>query len=244
MMKDRSPWGLAGALGALSAMGCGASSPLLGGEVDAGASPQMDYRVEAISARCDDLRDGAIVPGVVGDDTTSAVLPLPEPFVFFGVARTAYSVSSNGFLQLYASQAGAMPMPGVVPTAPAPSDQLPRGLVAPLYDDLELLAGAEVRQRAVDGADPYRVFEWRAAGFCCGAVDRATLTFQAKLFRSGRIEFHYCQLDASPAQRDRAAGSNALVGLQDSTATRGVTVTFQRSGPVSMTTGYRFTPLR
>jgi hypothetical protein len=194
------------------------------------------YRVERIPVACDALATGMVIPGAVGDDVGTPAIALPVAFPYFGAAATAWSVSTNGYLQLWPSLGSSST--GALGVAALPSSGAPPGMVAPFWDDLEVRAGMDVRWLVVPTGGRHLTAQWTDVGFCCGGGTPDRVRFQAKLFeRTGVIEFHYCDVSGTA----RATGSNASIGIQDAAALRGVSVQL-RMPTIDPMTAYRFTP--
>jgi hypothetical protein len=147
-----------------------------------------------------------------GDDTL-LVLNSPWPFSFYGRDYSTVWISTNGWL-------GLGPPSQVNPAdsnVAIPDPLSPNRLIAPFWDDL-----------SVDGPDGgiwYQVFgdsvlvvEWRHARR--NGCDPCSLDFEAKLFRSGAVEFHYANVYAGAPAYD--AGMSATVGIEDGTGRIGL----------------------
>ena len=204
------------------APGCDASTPCL-------------PTVEPIAAACVDTSSGTSLPGGIGDDATTAVMPLPFPFGFFGATETHYSVSSNGLLQVWPSAAGTPN--AAYANEPIPTNTPPNNMIAALWDDLGDQATTTLRALQT-GSSPDRIFvvEW---GHYLGIGESGgDLTFQVWLYeRTNVIEIHYCNLVGGVG-----TGVAATVGIEDATGTIGVQVGMNTIGLTMTGSGYRFTP--
>lgn len=197
------------------------------------------YRASTIPGSCDNLSGAPSLPGPDTDDSASDFALLPFVFPFFRRPQSAYSVSSNGNLQLSPVAAGRGEISFIPAQIPVPSP--PNGFIAPLWDDLMPPAPGQVRTETL-GAAPNRRFVVQWTGF--GFIDdtNARLTFQAKLLEtSGAIELHYCELTAG-TQPGRETGSRAAIGVEDAAGTDGVQISYQRPGAVSTANAIRFDP--
>ena len=191
------------------------------------------FTVTRVATACDDMT-GATPLGISGDDVGSPSYPLPFVFPYFAASMTAWSASSNGFLQVWPSTGMST---GALNVAELPNSSAPPNAIAPFWDDLYLYSDSQVRSRSFTAAPQRFVVEWSSTGFCCGAVpDR--ITFQVKLFSTGAIEYHYCARSGTA----RTSGSNASIGLQDSIGSRGVSWSIRRMDAVDTTRALRFTP--
>ncbi len=200
-----------------------------------GATP---YRMAPVPGACDALTSPTVVTGAVGDDVGTASTALPFAFRYFGAAVTSWSVSTNGYLQVWPAEGRST---GALGASELPSPTAPPSMIAPFWDDLEVdAAAASVRSQVFAGAPRHLTVEWTNVRFCCGGGTTDRLTFQAKLFEgSDAIEFHYCALSFTP----RATGANASIGIQDATSTQGLSWGIRRAGAASVTTGVRFSPM-
>ncbi|HLA63413.1 MAG TPA: M36 family metallopeptidase, partial [Rhodothermales bacterium] len=158
-------------------------------------------------------------------DEGYAIVPLPFPFPFYGVDRTAVRVFTNGFLTFStfaADSYGNLPVPG--PTAP-------NAVIAPLWDDLIIAAvmGASVHTGLLpDGR--FVVQYTDAAQF---APSGSSLTFEVLLSPDGTIEYQYGPLTGGLF--------GASVGIEDDGGADGLAVVFDAP---YLTSGHavRFTP--
>ncbi|MFO0651781.1 MAG: hypothetical protein U0326_36505 [Polyangiales bacterium] len=200
-----------------------------------------------LPAACDDLTTvgTSLTPsGGWTDNVATEPMPLPAGFAFFfGGTITQYTVSSNGFAQLWPASVGAVAADEL--NAQIPNVAPPNSFVAPFWDDLDVSTAAGVRSgvyTAVFGTAPNRrfVIEWRDWAF---HVDRAAtrLRFQAKLFETTHmIEVHYCRMDGSSTSGADATGGGATVGVENATGTGGWDVGYNAAGVVGTTYAYRF----
>lgn len=194
------------------------------------------YAISRVPTACDDMSGGTVVTEAVGDDTGSPSFALPFTFPHFGERMGAWSVSTNGYLQVWpmGGRSG-----GALGVTDFPNTSAPASAISPFWDDLEVRAPSDVRSRFVTAAPRHFTVAWNNLNFCCGGGTGERVTFQAKLFETGAVEFHYCALTPS---NPRAAGGNAAIGMQNSTATRGVTFALRRAGAADPTSAVRFTP--
>ncbi len=147
-----------------------------------------------------------------GDDSLW-VLDLPWQFHFYGRDYTMAWVSTNGWLALGPpSQTNPADSNSTIP-----STYQPNRLIAPFWDDL-WVKGNEggIWYQTFD--DSIFVIEWhqvRRKG-----CEPCSLNFEAKLFRSGAIEFHYASVTTGDQQYD--AGMSATVGVENFAGTVGL----------------------
>lgn len=221
----------------------GSGSPMGGAAtVSAALSPATPapYAQTTIPVACDAVGTATLVAPADGwdDDTATDVTPLPFNVTYFGAAATHYSVSSNGYLQLWPSAAGEAAI--TERNVAFPTVGQPDGTVAPFWDDLiPFDETTDVRVAAL-GTAPRRRFvvqwtRWQVVG------DTASdLTFQAKLFEGTNVvEFHYCTV--TPA-RTLPLGAAASIGLESLDGRDGVTTALNRLNAVDPTNAFRYTP--
>ena len=194
------------------------------------------HTVETLAGSCDTL-GGA--PSVTGDEGVSAVQALPFAVPFFGETMRGYSVSTNGYMQLWPDLTGTPLQMAVAPSWPLPVAEAPTRLVAPFWDDLlPSTADAGVRAAVFETPRRHLTVEWRGyrewLNYYLASQHR---TVQAWLFEDGVIEFHYCRA-VFPG-----APLRVTYGLQGPTAARWTAWQRPDSGdPVSANGALRFTP--
>jgi hypothetical protein len=198
-----------------------------GGGTAGGASGT--YTKTVITASCDSVTTGTLESAALGDDAATSQAPLPIAFSFFGVPRTTYTVSSNGLMQVWSGAGtGSVATSGTV---------IPIGGIAPFWDDLDFNTSTSLRSLVLGSGSTRRfVVEWSDWGFYSSGTGSTAdrLRFQAKLFESGVIEFHYCSLVGTALGID---GSSATIGVGDSSLNQVI-----HGMTVSTGTGLRFTP--
>ncbi len=139
--------------------------------------------VTPVTTACIDTTGGTDLTAGIGDDVATSITALPFPFTLEGDAVSDYSVTSNGFLQLWPSSSGTPTLPAFMNT-PIPDSAAPHGMVAPFWDDLVNTPTTTLRS-IVTGTAPDRIFviEWgHWARFMETSDD---LTFQVWLHESG-----------------------------------------------------------
>jgi hypothetical protein len=134
---------------------------------------------------------------------------LPFSFAFEGDAFTQMSVCTNGFLQLGDAAGYSVEYENAtIPTAAAPN-----AMIAPLWDDLELPTGGEVRVQTL-GTQPSRrtIVSWQNVRRLASLSD--SLDFQVALFEgSNRIEVRYGELSPGVVSFGATAGIESATGL-------------------------------
>ncbi|MFO0560893.1 MAG: hypothetical protein U0269_22940 [Polyangiales bacterium] len=205
---------------------------------DAGAMPGYTVSRMAGGASCDSPASWTDT-GLVGDDSTmDAPAALPFSLSYYGGAVTHWSATSNGFAELWTSASG-------IPSDVYRNEMLPTtsvngSMVAPFWDDLDIVSGASVRTATV-GAAPARrfVIEWNDVSTVDG---EETLRFQVKLFETSNVvEFHYCSL-TTVGSGTRQNGDEATVGMQNLTQTIATNVSHNAVNAVETGLLLRFTP--
>jgi len=226
------------------------SSPTTtGGDYNLAVSPlQFGYSETSVPSSCDDLTTGTVLTltpaaGTSIDDAASAITALPFNFQLAGTTVTHYSVTSNGFAQLWTSATG---MPSrAFRNNRIPVPDAPNGFLAPFWDDLSPVTGGNTDARVASfGTAPNRHFTIQWTNWTLFDDDTTRLTFQAKLFETSHVvEFHYCTLTPGTVTPDLATGGSATVGIEDLTGTVGRAHSFNTAGSVSTSSALRFTPL-
>ncbi|HEX8298402.1 MAG TPA: T9SS type A sorting domain-containing protein [Rubricoccaceae bacterium] len=160
----------------------------------------------------------------------------PFTFSFFGVAKSGFRVSSNGFLTFAATSPGTGPNnANAVPLTATPNDY-----VAPFWDDLDYIAGTGSAAGQVDyqydAANNRIIVQWTNVRRFIGnggAANLGDLTFQAHLYSTGVVEFHYATM-TDPGNSYTAAIENAA-----GTAGRALFIN-PTSGGIASNTSYQF----
>ena len=110
------------------------------------ATATLPYTLTRLAGQTCDTGITTALMGVDGDDTNSAIAALPFNMRFFSMSgnATAFSVSSNGFVQLFASMMGT-PFGGGTSAGnlalPANGAAAPNGMIDAISDDLFPVAG-------------------------------------------------------------------------------------------------------
>ena len=120
------------------------------------------YTKTTINPACQNMTTGVALAGPLGDDTASAITALPFNFSFYTLPMTHFSMTSNGFAQLWPSSAGTPSSTGGNVTIPNSSP--PNSLLAPFWDDLNTATGATAKT-LVTGTAPNRRFTIEWAGY-------------------------------------------------------------------------------
>lgn len=199
------------------------------------------YTRTMITGACDDLTMGstAVAPAAGwSDDSASPAAALPFAFNFFGDAVTHYTVTSNGFMQVWNT---------ATPTASTsasesmiPSTGTPNNYIAPFWDDLLPVSGRSGVRVATLGSMPSRRFVVEWYGWETYPTTTSNLRFQAKLFEgSNQIELHYCSLEGTNA---RVRGSSAGAGIEDATGSFGSQASYDTADSITTTNAHRFAP--
>jgi hypothetical protein len=205
-----------------------------------GPATAAPYTQTTIPVACDPVGTTTLLAPADGwdDDTATDVAPLPFNVTYFGAAATHYSVSSNGYMQLWPSAAGEASITERNVALPTVGE--PNGTVAPFWDDLIPYDETTDVRVATLGVAPRRRFvtqwtRWQVVG------DTASqLTFQAKLFEGTNVlEFHYCAV--MPA-RTLPLGAAASIGIESLDGREGVTTALNRLNAVDPANAFRYTP--
>jgi cysteine-rich repeat protein len=201
----------------------------------------------AITASCIDIStapENAYTVAGETDDATTAITALPVPFTFFGTTITHWSMSSNGFLQLWTSATGTPS--SAWSNVAIPAAGTPNNFIAPLWDDLQigsLLGGGTGSTRTMttgSGSNRVQVFEWIASQQSYATGGLTNERFQVLLYETTNvIEIHYCSTGTGSTA---ATGNSATIGIENAAGTSGVQVSNNTGGAAVTGTGYRFTP--
>jgi subtilisin family serine protease len=145
----------------------------------------------------------------------SVKIDIPFPFDFYGQSKDSIYVASNGFLTFNPS----LGLFGGYSNEQIPVASVPNDLIAPFWNDLEpQLAGGSIHYLATSSVLIIQYTNIPSFGTITGKV-----TFQAKLYRNGDIEFLY---------KDVATASflkSATVGIENATGTDGAQVVFNNT---------------
>jgi hypothetical protein len=201
----------------------------------------LPYDEQPTPAGCEDVSAGTVLTGVTADDSASPITALPFTFRFFGQDMTFYSVTSNGFMQLWPSMTGTPSTEynnAIIPTAGDPN-----GFIAPFWDDLTTITGETTEVRALaTGTSPMQHLTIQWTNWMPYAATGAHLTFQVTLFEtSNLIELHYCTLTPGMSG-DRVTGNSATIGIESADGTDGFLHSFQTPAAISTAGGLRFAP--
>ncbi len=206
--------------------------------LDVGIAPPP-YLQTTIPTACDDMSAGRVLVGPSLDNSSSMIAALPFALRLVGDDTSFYSVSSNGFAQLYPSMTGTPSTNAFNVGIPATRD--PNGFVAPFWDDLYPLSSG-ISHVVVDtfGAAPSRRFVIQWSDWTIRSTD-VRVRFQAKLFETTNIvEFHYCAMTGTSTARH--SGSDATVGLENGAGTTGYQVAWNVAGSTDPANAIRLTP--
>ncbi|HJL15422.1 MAG TPA: DUF4215 domain-containing protein [Sandaracinaceae bacterium LLY-WYZ-13_1] len=214
------------------------------GEYASSASGIFDIAVSSaplpfamISASCVDTSAGTSLTGAVTDDGASAVTPLPFSFSFQGEAVTHFSVTSNGFVQLYTSASGTVST--AYSNDPIPDTAAPDLMAAVFWDDLRPNTGADVRTLTTGSAgSQVFVVEWN--DFDTYSSDDDVLRFQLQVDEAtGAVEYHYCSMENGGGSSDRYTGASATIGIENAAGDDGIEISYETAGAAMTGNGYR-----
>ncbi|MBI5169544.1 MAG: S8 family serine peptidase [Candidatus Eisenbacteria bacterium] len=161
---------------------------------------------------------------LTGDDELSGEVPIGFSFPFYGRRHTSVRVSTNGYLTF-----GNDPVPFT--NSGLPSTRGVHTMIAPCWDDLNF--GASTKRAYAALVDGRFVVTWLDVPRY--ADPASAQTFQTVLYPSGEIRFQYL---AGTGVRN-----NCTVGVQDTTRTIGLTVSFNQDY-VRDSLAVRIMPLR
>ncbi len=246
------PGPLVGSTGPPALVACAATTPF-GGQTPAqlgtpGSDPGcgFPYTLQAIPSKFVDISDAgtALLNGALAETFAVAInlapnLGDPAP-VAFGAPRPIVSMGGNGYL-LWGTFTSSTDFNRSVTSTTANV-----GSVAVFWDDLDsLLPRSELFWKKFeaneDPATPQRhwVFQWRALSFGSSSPSD-DLNFEAKLFESGVIEYHYGAM-VSGTTSNYASGTSATAWLENPTGTQALVISVNQPS-IRPFTAYRFVP--
>lgn len=159
--------------------------------------------------------------GVEFDDAQSGALAIGFSMRMLGATYDHFAVDINGYAQLLQGDSTISVSGSVMAeNLPIPTASQPNALVAPFWDDLTLYS-ARIDTWLDGTSDLTRHIRWsnmrryNASGY--------DLTFEARLYQSGRVELHYCTLGGSS---NRAHGDSATIGLESLAGDTGIPLGF------------------
>ncbi|WP_424520198.1 reprolysin-like metallopeptidase [Rubrivirga sp.] len=161
------------------------------------------------------LRFSSSVTGE-GDPNDNGVFKLTIPFQFpyYGRGYRSINVSTNGLLYFGNETVNDRLNVRI------PDERLPNGVIAPLWDDLDLNTGGVYAAILPDDAQGNERFAVQWNEVALAGDDRASITFQVIMSEDGSIEFQYGALD-------NARLNSVTVGIENEDGTVGVPVAFQ-----------------
>lgn len=162
----------------------------------------------------------------VGADVASVTLPFSTQL--WGQRQSGpLTVSRAGWMAFGAAQTVLTSEPSSLPSTSAPA-----GVIAPYWDDLQLIAGSGVYAQVV-GSAPNEVLIVQWDKMRIGSSGSNTATFQAQIHQRGTIAFHYKTMTLNSAP-------SFLIGVQNPERTLAVRST---GAPASNTARYFFSPV-
>lgn len=227
-----------------------ATTPAFDLALRVGPIPPPPYTVAMMSGACDTfttvtptplLTDSTMPP--LADDEFSDTAALPFAFSYFGTPVTHFAVSSNGFMQLFTSSADFGS--SSASNDPIPTEGDPEGIVAPFWDDLDLVSTTASKiVGGVFGTGTTRHYTVQWEQMMLFSVPGSSITVQARLYETTNvIELHACTLTAGtdPADMDRERGLEATVGIESVDGLEGIQHSYNQA---NVTAGQviRYTP--
>lgn len=246
------PGPLVGSTGTPSLVACSATTPY-GGQTPAqlgtpGSDPGcgFPYTLQVMPSKFVDISDAgtALLNGTLAETFAVAINLAPnsgDPApVAFGAPRPIVSMGGNGYLRWGTFTSSTDTNRTVTSTTSNV------GSVAVFWDDLDsLLPRSELFWKKFepneDPATPERhwVFQWRALSFGSSSPSD-DLNFEAKLFESGVIEYHYGAM-VSGTTTNYASGTSATAWLENPTGTQALVISVNQP-LIRPFTSYRFVP--
>ena len=114
---------------------------------------------------------------------------------------------------------------------PLPNSIAPRLIIAPYWDDL-ILQGSDSVKYELRGTTPERrlIIQWKIHNL---SDETKPGEFQAILYESGKIEFHYKDVIFNDSGSEYNNGGSATIGIQDASAVTGLQYNFNGSTAVN-----------
>jgi len=158
--------------------------------------------------------------GLVQNEQTEGPFDIGFRFPFFdGTSFNSILVNSNGRMSFTDSPSFAYS------NDPIPYPASPNNLVAPYWDDLQILDGAVYY--FYDAVNDRFIVEYKNVSH---QTTGGNYTFETILYPNGDIEFMY--QDITPGTVE-----SATVGIENATGTNGLQVTYNGSGPIEPASG-------
>ena len=175
-----------------------------------------------------------------GEDGFTSVT-LPFSFSYYGNSYTTLYVGVNGYATFNTISGSSMwantniPNPGPTPAAGDPA--YPNNAIYPYWDDLAVAPrfGTGVVYSGVTGSAPNRTYvvEWRGV-----AGAGAPITFELQLQETtNAVSLVYQSVDAPYGY-----GYSSTEGIENSTGTSGIQLSFNQPGEIGNNMAIRFTP--
>ncbi|MDP3153005.1 MAG: lamin tail domain-containing protein [Archangium sp.] len=179
---------------------------------------------------------GAEIFATIDGDEGFGDRALPVPFPYFGVPRTTFGLSTNGFITL---------------GAPALTDSYfgnnttvgttaPNGVLAVFWDDMDRdVTGKNTMWRLSDRT----IISWDNYQFFFNPAD---LNYQVHLLDNGVIEFHYGALSTTSTTQsviDRVGGNSATVWIERPDGNLAIRSSVNQLNSIVPNSGLRFTPV-
>jgi len=177
-----------------------------GGAVINSIAPVSQYLMTPSSTTYTDITGTTLDASSIGDDVGVGNLPIGFTFPYNGGSQTVFAASSNGLLLLGNT---TVALTGFSANALASN----ANAIAPFWDDNNTTGGSIIY--ATTGTAPNRVLtvQWtnmHVAGG--GSATNPTISVQALLYESGKIEFIYGSQSAALSTPTTSIGLSGVVG--------------------------------
>jgi len=171
------------------------------------------------------------------DDIWSSIQPLPYPFCFFGGAYNQVVVGTNGVLTFDVTQANNYCAWAF--NASLPSNTLFPNTIYGAYHDIDPSICGQIAVQ-VSGNAPCRTFVFNFSNVCHFSCNNLQTTQQIVLYETTNIIEVYIQNKPTCATWN---SGNALIGIQDASATNAVVPPNRNTGPwTAANEAWRFVP--
>ncbi len=167
----------------LSPLGAASAQPCPAGPA---VSSYVAIPVEPAFWSIADSPSAVTVFGANLDDPTSASIPLPIPFSFFGSPKTSFRVNVNGFIVFNQALSSGFSSNAQIPSTSSPND-----MIAAWWDDLHTGPTGSVQYDVAPNGE--LVIQWTGVEHGSGNQSGELATFQIALHPSpdNQIELYY-----------------------------------------------------
>jgi len=197
--------------------------------------------MSTIAGNCDALASPQVLP-IGGFTHVTDIYDLPISIPFWTETAGRMAVAEQGQLFLFPAS-GSTDITTLVDPLAIPSTMAPNGFIAPfwMFHLSYLDMRSEIDAASVAG---HVTIQWNDFAIVGITPDQTShVTLQVKLFSTGVVELHYCQLVAGGQPATLASGDHAVIGIESPDGTKGVQAGAFTAGKATTASAYRFTPM-